>query len=266
MINYLHNHLPNEVFLNFGFIKIYYYGLIFALAFIIGYFFINKFAKRKNIEGNHVFNLIFYVIIFSLVGARLYYVLFYNPIYFFNYPGEIIKIWQGGISLHGVFIGALLTIYFYTKRYRLNFWNFTDLFVLTFSLVQAIGRWGNYFNQELYGRPTDLPWGIPIDYNHRLTGYENFQYFHPTFFYESVLNLLLFLVLILLFYKKKLAPGILTLFYLIGYSLIRFFMEFIRIDPAITIFGIRLPQIICLLIIIASLGILIKKPLGRDNS
>lgn len=266
MISFLHNHLPNEIFLNIGFIKIYYYGLIFTLAFIVGYFFINKFTKRKNIETNQLFNLIFYVIIFSLISARLYYILFYNPIYFLNYPSEIIKIWHGGISLHGVFIGALLTIYFYTKKHRLNFWNFTDLFTLTFPLVQTIGRWGNYFNQELYGRPTDLPWGIPIDYQHRVAGYENFQYFQPTFLYESILDLFLFFLLVFLFYKKNLKTGTLTLFYLIGYSTIRFFMEFIRIDQAITIFGIRLPQIICLLIIIASLGILIKKPSGMGNS
>lgn len=266
MINYFHNHLPSEIFLNLGIVKIYYYGLIFALAFLIGYFLVTRLARQQKIPAKFFFNLIFCTIIFGVIGARIYYILFYNFTYFYSYPLEIIKIWQGGIALNGAIIAGILTIYFYTKKYHLNFWIYSDIFAVTFSLIQAIGRWGNYFNQELYGKPTDLPWGIPIDYNHRLMVYENFQYFHPTFFYESVLNLLLFLVLILLFYKKKLAPGILTLLYLISYSLIRFFMEFIRIDPAITIFGIRLPQIICLLIIITSSWILIKKPLGRGNS
>ena len=119
-------------------------------------------------------------------------------------------------------------------------------------LGQAIGRWGNYFNQELFGKPSNGWWGIPIAPINRVAGYESFIYFHPAFFYESLFNLVLFIILYKLAFKNTLKRGTLTLTYFIGYGIIRFFMEFIRIDDTLLIFGMRLPQIISLGLVLVS--------------
>lgn len=259
MINFFHNYLPQPVLVDLGFVKIYYYGLIFVSALIIGYFLLKKLAKIKNLPGKHLDNLIFYLFIFGLAGARIYHVLFYNFQYFSLKPWEIFYFWHGGIAIQGAIIGSLITLYFYCKKHQLNFWQYSDVLVIPLILGQAIGRWGNYFNQEVYGQPTELLWGIPITYQNRVAGFESFDYFQPIFFYEFVFNLILFFILIWLFYKKKLAVGFLTLFYLIGYSLIRFFMEFLRIEPVTIILGVRFPHVVSGLIIIFSLFILNRK-------
>lgn len=253
MINFFHNHLPQAVLFDLGVVKIYYYGLLFVLAFLVGYFLISKLSKIKKVESYHLYNLVFYLLIFGLIGARLYHIFFYNFEYFSQNIFDIIKIWQGGLAIQGAIIASIITVFIYCRKYKLSFWRFSDILVIPFSLAQAIGRWGNYFNQEVYGLPTDKSWGIPIELQNRVEGFENFQYFQPTFFYESVLNFLLFLVLLIIFFKKKLSVGTLTLVYLIGYSVIRFFMEFIRLDPTFSIFSLRFPQVVSLLIMFGSL-------------
>lgn len=258
MIEYFHNYLPQPIFLDLRLIKIYYYGLFFVIAFIIGYFLVTYFIRKKKLKQTDFDDLLFYLLIFGLIGARLYHVFFYNFDYFNKHPSEIFAIWQGGLAIQGAIIASLLTIYFYCRKKYLNFWQTTDLLALPLALGQAIGRFGNYFNQEVYGRPTTAPWGIPISQENRLLGYENFSHFQPLFIFESFLNFILFLFLLFL-YKKNLAKGRITLFYLMGYSIIRFFLEFLRIEPVVTIFGIRWPQIVCLLIIIISLIVLYNK-------
>jgi len=259
MVSFLHNFLPQPILFDLGIIKIYYYSFFFIIAVLLGLFLIGKFAKKAKLDPGQVDNLIFYLFIFGLVGARLYHVIFYNLNYFTIYPWQIFYFWQGGIAIQGAIIGCIITLYFYSQKHHLNFWQYSDVFVLPLILGQAIGRFGNYFNQELYGQPTALPWGIPINPLHRLSGYENFIYYHPIFFYEAILNLFLFIILLFLFYKKNLKEGSLTLIYLIGYSVIRFFMEFLRIELVVTIYGFRFSQIVCLLIIFISTVIFFYK-------
>ncbi len=157
------------------------------------------------------------------------------------------------------------------KKFKLKFWLTADIAVVGLALGQAIGRWGNYFNQELYGLPTNLPWGIPIDQSHRSNFlYQNAEFFHPTFLYESILNFLNFLLLLYLHKKrlsqkhknKFLATGNIFLIYLMNYGLIRFFLEFIKIDKTPLVFGVRFPQLVSLLLfifIVLALSYRIKK-------
>jgi len=249
MVNFFHNYLPQPVLFDFGVIKIYYYGAIFVVAFLAGYFLLSLLARRLKVDQYHLFNLLFYVFIFGLIGARLYHVFFYNFAYFSSHWLEIFKVWEGGIAIQGAIITAFLTIVIYCRRYKINFLTYSDLLAVPFSLAQAIGRWGNYFNQEVYGKPTDQPWGIPIEPINRVTSFEKFQYFHPTFFYESVLDLLLFFILLILILKNKTTKGTVTLTYLLGYAVIRFFMEFLRLDETVVWRGMRWPQIFSLAII-----------------
>ncbi len=125
-------------------------------------------------------------------------------------------------------------------------------------LGQAIGRWGNYFNQELYGRPTNLPWGIPISPAYRVAGYEQFKYFHPTFLYESLLNLSLFLILLTLQRTRRSALGTTSALYLIGYALIRIAMEQFRIDVTPTLLGVRWPVVVSGVVLLTGLIMVIK--------
>ena len=254
---------------SFGLITVHWYGLLVVSGIIAGLLVTLRLAKKVNLTADEIYNLAFYLIIFSLVGARIYAVFLELP-YYLAYPGQIIAVWNGGLAIHGALLGGILTLLLYCRRHRQSFWLWADLLAMALPLGQAIGRWGNYFNQELFGRPTDLAWGIPITPINRPVGYENFSYFQPTFLYESILNLLNFLILLVLFQQRKkwhLKTGHLTLIYLINYSLIRIFMEFFRIDHTPLIFGIRVPVVVSALLIVASLSLIFfrrQKISGND--
>src|SRR3989344_5032392 len=202
MINFLHNFLPEPILFQFGFIRVYWYGALMVLAILVGLTLALKLAKIKKIVSDEVYNLGFYLIIFSLLGARIYSVFLDLPFYLKN-PYEIIAVWHGGLAIHGAIIGGVLTLLIYSWRKKQSFWSWVDLFAVVLPLGQAIGRWGNYFNQELFGLPTNLPWGIPIALQNRPAQYLSSTYFHPTFLYESILNLINFSILLFLFYKLK---------------------------------------------------------------
>ena len=235
------NIIFNPVLVDFGFAKIYWYGFIISLGVLISLFFVHKIARQKGYNLKKIEDLYFYVIIFGLIGARLYEVFFFNWSYYQNNLINIFKVWEGGLAIQGTILFGILTVYIFCKKNKLKFFQYTDLLVLGLILGQAIGRWGNFFNQELYGKISGLPWAIYIE----RTGF----FHHPVFLYESILNLILFFVLYQIF-KKQSKQGLTTLIYLGGYSLIRFLMEFIRIDSCPIVLGIRLPQLISFLVII----------------
>jgi len=260
---FLHNYLPNSILFSFGSITLHWYGLILVLAIILSSIYARYFLIKDNIlSKKKVEDLFFYLIIFGIIGARLGHVILFNLSYYLNNPLDIFKIWNGGISIQGGVIAGFLVLIYYTKKYNLSFWKLAGYLSPALILGQSIGRWGNYFNQELFGKPTEYFLSIPIALENRVDGYFDYSYFHPTFLYESFLNLLLFLILHFLFRKKKIIDY-LFLIYLIGYSLIRFSMEFIRIDPTPIILGLRLPQLLSVLVIIFSLYLLIKKGLPK---
>lgn len=264
MINFLHNFNPGPILFSFGPVSLHWYGLFMAVGIISALLVAIRLADQSGISKGTIYDLSFWLIVWGLVGARIYDVLLELP-YYIERPSAIIKIWQGGLAIHGAIIAGLLVLIFYAKRRKLDFWILASFFMPGLALAQAIGRWGNYFNQELFGRPTDLPWGIPIDIANRPINYLDNIYFHPTFLYESIGNLIIFVLLLFLyFHLKKLnklnsSAKLIVLSYLLLYSLLRFFLEFIRIDYAPVFFGLRMPQIASLLIFIFSIILLVKK-------
>jgi phosphatidylglycerol:prolipoprotein diacylglycerol transferase len=229
-------------------------------------------AKRRGEKEDHVWNMLIVVVLLGIVGARLYHV-FSSPAggnlgwaYYRQHPAAIFYIWDGGLGIYGAIAGGLIGILLYTHRARLSLLRYLDIGAPALLLGQAIGRWGNFANQELYGPPTTLPWGIPIDQYHRIPPFNNLaQYplttrFHPDFLYESLWNLVGFGLMLILGRKfsNRLKDGDLFLIYLIWYPLGRIWVESLRPD-AWTIGSIPTAQIVsAALIVIASVVLAIR--------
>jgi len=267
MINFLHTYNPEPILISLGPIHIYWYGLFIILGLLAGIFVVLKLANFYNVSKNKLLDLIFWLILGGLLGARLYHIFLELP-YYLNNPLDIFKLWQGGLAIHGGIIAGLIIVWQFAKKQNLSFWLLSGIIAPGLALAQAIGRWGNYFNQELFGKPTDLPWGIPINIMNRPLEYISSEFFQPVFLYESLGNFLIFLILITLHVwiikKGVMGYGLWVMGYLILYSLLRFFLEFIRIDSTPIILNMRFPQIISLLIIGISILIILlpkfKKP------
>lgn len=259
--NFLHYFEPSPVLFSLGPINIYWYGFFVVLGLFLGIIITLKLAKLHKIDEEKIIDMAFWLIIFSLIGARIYHVFLELP-YYLSRPSQIIMIWNGGIAIHGAIIAGLLTIYYFSKKIDIPFLKITSIIAPGLALGQAIGRWGNYFNQELFGSPTNLPWGIPISSNHIPAEYISSIYFHPTFLYESLGNIIIFLILLFLnriiLKGKKIKLEIITFVYLILYSTLRFCTEFIRIDKTPEFLSLRFPQIISLMIILISIFYLYK--------
>jgi len=242
------NIIPSPILLNLGQFKIYWYGLIIVLGIGAALYVVNRLTDQYDYQKKKLESLYFYVIIFGLIGARIYEVVFFNWSYYQYNLIDIFKIWNGGLAIQGVILFGIITVYIFCRKNKLFFWKYTDLLVLGLILGQAIGRWGNFFNQELYGHVSNLPWSIYIE--------KTANFHHPVFLYESILNLILFFILLSLF-KKKYFQGLITICYLGGYSLIRFGMEFLRVDPTPMVLGIRLPQLVSFIVVVISVILII---------
>jgi phosphatidylglycerol:prolipoprotein diacylglycerol transferase len=194
---------------------------------------------------DHVWNGVVWSLILGVIGARLYHVLtpspsnIYSTLDYFRSPFQLINLRDGGLGIYGGIAGGALGLFWYSRRQRLPAIALADLAVIGMALGQVFGRWGNFFNQELYGRPTDLPWGISIDPQHILPGYGEVDRFHPAFLYESLWSLLTFLVLLTLLkrHSRKLMTGDLTALYLIFYSVGRILLETVRLDSKMVTLG-----------------------------
>ena len=247
---------PGAVAFHAGVVTIYWYGIIIAVAFLAGLFITLKTAE-KDYENRqtqeHIIDLSTLLLIGGVFFARLYYVIF-NWSYYIKHLPEIFMTWRGGLSIHGAIIGGLLIIYFYTKRHKIVLLKYTDLFAYGMIFAQAIGRWGNFFNSEAFGRPTNLPWKLYIPVMNRPQEYLNFEYFHPAFLYESLWDLLVFIILITFVRKKyKEKPGAVTCFYLILYSLGRFVTEGLRVDNIYSVFGLPIAQFVSIIMFVSGI-------------
>lgn len=230
-MNFLHDFHPQAIAWHLGSISVHWYGLILTSAFVIGFLIALYTSKQKQVQSDHLYNLFLLLVVFGITGGRLFHVV--NEWgYYQHHLGDVYKIWNGGLAFYGEVLAGLLTIYIYCRVKRISFWLITDIIILSVPLMQAIGRWGNYFNQELFGHPTNSGLGLPIDLANRPAGFEQFNYFQPLFLYESIIDLTIFGILFVLFKKNKLKAGRLTLLYLVLYSVVRFNLEFLRIDPA----------------------------------
>ena len=269
---------PGDTFLNLGFLTIRWYGLLISISVVIGLFISKKLAKSRNINPQYISDILPSLIISSIIGARAYYVIFEwrqysgnNFFTFFNlFNNEIqipsfLAIWQGGLAIHGGLIGGFLSILFFCKSKNIHLKTFVDILIPSIILGQSIGRWGNFFNNEAFGTPTNLPWKLYIPLRYRPEIFSSQDYFHPTFLYESVWNILVFGILIFLFKRSnrkelKLPPGSLSCIYLIAYSIGRFWIEALRTDPlclgGVPPFcdgGLRVAQLLSLLLMSSGL-------------
>ena len=222
-------------------IPIYWYGIIVVACILIGCYVATIEAKRRGQNPDHIWNALILVLIFGLIGARLYHVisspqgLVRGFDYYRQHPAEILMIWQGGLGIFGMVAGGLLAMFLYTRWQKLDIVPWLDVVAPPLALGQAIGRWGNFFNQELYGYPTTLPWGIPIDMGYRLPQFADLPEtarFLPTFLYESIWSFLVFLALMYVGrrYRERLLNGDIFLLWLMLWPLGRFFAEFQRPD------------------------------------
>ncbi len=241
MIDFLHTFHPSRILVTIGGFTIYWYGLAYVVAIVAGLLLTRWLARKKNLDASWLIDLTTLLFIAGIIGARLWYVFAIEPRYFLAHPLEAFAIWHGGLGIHGGIGAALLALWWWIKRHHLSFLDLTDLLAPALALGQAIGRFGNYFNQELFGTPTNLPWGIPIDPPNRLPLFLDADYFHPTFIYESIGDLAIAVILIFSF-RRFGKPGRVTFLYLFLYSVLRFALEFIRIDPVPMVGGLRLPQ------------------------
>jgi len=171
-------------------ISFHWYGFLIVLALIICLSIVWHFRAKAQLADNHFYNLIFYLIIFGIIGARFWHVVFYNLNYFLASPWAVLKVWQGGLAIHGAVLAGLLTLYFYGRKHQLVFSRLTDLFALVLPLGQAIGRFGNYFNQELFGRPCEQGWCLAIEPANRPEAFINFSHFFLRGLYSVLCYLL----------------------------------------------------------------------------
>ncbi len=263
MFNFLHIYHPNPILFSLNEINVYWYGFFIVIGIILAFATALILAKYYHIKKEDIIDLAFWLVIFGILGARLYHIILEID-YYLSQPMQIFKIWQGGLAIHGTIIAGIIVLYFFTKKRRFNFWIWGSILVTGTALAQAVGRWGNYFNQELFGKPTNLPWSIPIDVIHRPAEYLSINFFHPAFLYESLGDLAIFLFIagihIYIIKKKKIKEFysfILVILYFILYSLLRFATEFIRIDETPIVLGIRSPQLISIIIILIAVILLV---------
>ena len=238
---------PGSQLVNLGFFSIKWYGLLIALSILLGLNLSKKLARSRGIDPHLISEMLPSLVLSSIIGARIYYVIFeyrqfsgdnfFTLIKIFNIYLNIpsfLAIWEGGIAIHGALLGGFLSIYLFCKSKKIPLKIFLDLLMPSVILGQAIGRWGNFFNNEAFGIPTNLPWKVFIPLSNRPIIFANYQFFHPTFLYESLWNLLIFILLLYIFNKQNkdnsILPGLITCLYLITYSFGRFWIEGLRID------------------------------------
>ncbi len=241
----------------FGF-DLKWYSLILFIAFIFGYFLVYREAKKFKIDQEFIFNMTFWTIIFGLIGARLYYVVFNWHLYAGN-PISFLKVWEGGLAIHGGLLFGFIMIWFYCYRYKVGLLKIIDIAVPAIIIGQAIGRWGNFFNSEAHGGATTLASleALKIIPQFVINGMKISNiYYQPLFYYESLWCILGFLVLIIVRRIKFIKNGQLTSIYLMWYSCGRFFIEIYRTD-SLMLGGFKAAQIVSLILFVLGLVLFI---------
>ena len=256
---------PGPILVQLGPLAIRWYGLLIASAVFLGLGLASVLAKRRAINPDLMGDLVVWLIVGAIPMARLYYVAFRWEFYRDNLQ-EVVAIWNGGIAIHGAIIGGTIATLLFARLNAIPFWKLADILAPCTVMGQAIGRWGNFFNSEAFGVPTDLPWRLYIPLERRPPELRAFETFHPTFLYESLWNVgVLALLLAIFFRRPKAKPGTLICVYAIAYSLGRFWIEGLRID-SLYLGPLRIAQVISLVLIgLGALGFVwlyvLKKPL-----
>ena len=249
----------DRVFISIGSFNIYWYSVLIIISILLGYLLARKQLIKNNIDKIFFDNMFFYMIIIGILGARIYYVIFnYQE---FNSIKDILAIYNGGLAIYGGVIAAIIFIYFYVKKHKYNFLTILDILAPSLILGQAIGRWGNFFNQEAYGSFVSLDFLNKLHIPNFVVNnmYINGNYHHPTFLYESFFCIIGFIILLLIRNKIKYKKGDIAFIYLIYYGIVRFFIEGLRMD-SLYLFSFRISQIVSLLlIIIGVIGIIYNR-------
>jgi len=259
----------DPVILRIGPLAITWYGVLIVTGVLAAAWLSTVEARRRGEDPDHVWNALALCLILGIIGARLYHVFSSSSLtgvgwaYYRQHPIDIIAFWKGGfrgLGIFGAVAGGLLGIAIYARYAKLSFLRWIDIAAPGVLLAQAIGRWGNFINQELYGRPTDLPWGIYIDPMYRLPGFEQFERFHPTFLYESLWNLAGCLLLLWIGrrFVDWLMDGDIFLLYIIVYSIGRTWVQSLRLDQWL-IEGIRFEQILPAAFVLLSVGVILLR-------
>ncbi len=211
----------NPILLRLGPFEIRYYGIIYALSFILAYFFISYLAKERELKltKDDIWDLLLYLIIGTVLGARLFEIIVYNPSYYLQNPLQTLAIWKGGLSFHGGLVGAVTAALIYCRKKKVQFYDLADIVVIPLAFGLFMGRIANFINGELVGRITKVPWCVKFKH------YEGCR--HPSQLYESFKNLIIFSSLWFL-KNKKLKKGILFWSFILMYSTLRFLVEFFR--------------------------------------
>jgi len=246
--------MPHDpVAFHIGSIPVYWYGVLIVSGAMLAAYIVSKLSARNGHDPEIAWNMLIVALFSGIIGARIYHIIS-SWDYYAAHPGEMFGLQMSGFGIFGAVAGGALGIYIYTRIKGLRYLEWLDYVAPGLLIAQAIGRWGNFFNQELYGPPSDLPWAIPIDPAHRLPGYEMYERFHPTFLYESILNLIGGLLLLHLARRWKSGRLYGDLFFLYGmiYSAIRFFIEGYFRPDAWKIGGIPTAQIISVVLFVAS--------------
>jgi len=244
-----------------------FYGIIIMLGAIAGAFMAEREARRRGVNSEMVWDGLIWVLVGGIVGARIWHILTPPPsmvaagittTFYLTHPLDALSIWNGGLGIPGAVIGGALALFFFCRRYKISYALWTDIAVPGLALGQAIGRWGNFINQELYGAPSNLPWAITIDPLYRLPEYQDVTRYHPLFLYESLWNFLNLGILLWLGrkYSAKLKDGDLFLIYLISYPVGRFLLEFLRLDAS-QIAGLNANQTVMAVVALAAAALLI---------
>lgn len=246
---------------------IYYYGIIIMLGVVAAAVMTDRLARMRGLNPEIPWDALAWCLIGGIVGARLWHIFTPPPsmveqgittLYYLTNPLAALNIRNGGLGIPGAVIGGALAFYIFARIRKISFLEWTDLIAPGLALAQAMGRWGNFFNQEVYGAPTTLPWAITIDPPYRLPEYINQATYHPLFLYESIYNLVSMAVLIWLLRKggERLKKGDVFLSYLVLYPVGRFFLEFLRLDSA-QVGGINFNQTLMGVIAVAAIALLI---------
>ena len=257
----------NPILLDLGFIQIHWYSLTMLIAIFLAAFLFYKDIKKEKFKEEFLINLIFWTIIWGIVGARLYYVLF-ELSYYIQHPLEILMTWDGGLAIHGALIGGAIYIFIYCRKKKVNFLKIYDMIAPTLLIAQAIGRWGNFFNGEAHGPiTTKLTLQNLFIPNFIIEGMNiNGNYYHPTFYYEAAWNIIGFAIIMVLKKEiKNLKNGQLTGMYFVWYSLARFFIESLRTD-SLMLGSIKIAQLVSILLFLVGLYLIIFSKKDKKQS
>jgi phosphatidylglycerol:prolipoprotein diacylglycerol transferase len=249
----------SRIFLEFGPFKIYWYGALIGLGVFIGYIIATKEAVKRGFPKDTYADLLLFALPIAILSARLYYVIFRWE-QFADHPIRMFYIWEGGLAIHGGVIGGMLTAYFFCKKRGYSFWQIADITAPSLILAQAIGRWGNFMNQEVYGGPVTREFLESLMLPEFIINqmYINGTYYHPTFLYESIWNLLGFFILIYL-RKLNLKQGEIFMTYMIYYSIGRFFLEMVRLDYLLIAGVLKTAQVASIIAVVAAIILIVYR-------